>query len=137
KQTGKRQTRRVSHLFSGLIICHCGERMYVLGKGPKYICPKCRNKIPIDDIGAIFEEELRNFAISPEKLMAHLEKGKSTLQEKETLTGNLLKEQQKISGEIEKLHDLYQSGAIDKKGFASKYGKLAERRDQLEEELPQ
>ena len=137
RQKAKRVTKRVAHLFAGLVYCKCGTKMYVLTDSSKYTCNKCRNKMPINDLEAIFEQELKNFTVSPKELTAHLEKGKASLQAKDSLVENLLKEQKKISAEIEKLHELYQSGAIDKKGFGTKYHQFAERQAQLDDELPQ
>lgn len=137
RKSGKRTTKRVAHLFSGLVYCHCGAKMYVPTQSAKYVCQKCRNKIPIDDLEAIFAEELKNFVISPDQLAKHLAQGEESLQEKELLIEKLLKEERKVSAEIDKLHELYQSGAIDKKGFGSKYFQLAERKSQLEDEIPQ
>ena len=28
--------------------------MYVFARSPKYVCPKCRNKITIEDMEAVF-----------------------------------------------------------------------------------
>jgi site-specific DNA recombinase len=111
--------------------------MYVPRSSPKYLCEKCRNKIPIDDLDAIFEEQLKNFTVSPVELGAHMEKGKHSLQEKELLVEKLNKEHRKVAGEVERLHELYQAGEIDKKGFGQRYKQLSERRDQLENEIPQ
>ena len=137
RHKGKRVTKQVTHIFAGLVYCHCGTKMYVPSDSPKYICQKCRNKIPIADLEAIFEQELKNFIVSPKELIKHMEKGKVSLQEKEALLDTLFKEQKRIATEIEKLHDLYSSGAIDKKGFGAKYHQFAERQNQLEDEIPQ
>jgi site-specific DNA recombinase len=137
RKAGVRTTKPVAHLFSGLVFCHCGTKMYVMVKSPKYTCQKCRNKMPIGDLEGIFEDELKKFVFSPKELTNQLEKGMADLQTKESLIETLTKEQKKLSGEVDKLHDLYQSSAIDKAGFASKYGQYAARLQQIADELPQ
>lgn len=52
-------TRRVAHLCSGLLKCGCGQTMYVPTNSNKYVCSKCRNKIPKDDLETIVLENLK------------------------------------------------------------------------------
>jgi site-specific DNA recombinase len=70
------------HLFAGLLYCGCGQRMYVYLRSPKYICPKCRNKITMEGIEEIFREELKDFFISKEKVQAHLANANENLADK-------------------------------------------------------
>ncbi len=136
KGTAKRPAKLAVHLFAGLAYCHCGGKMYVPSNSPKYICKACRNKIPIIDLEAVFHEQLRNFFFFPEELAAHLREADTVLQESEGLLSVLTKERSKLATEIDKLYDLYQSGAIDKAGFGSKYHPLALRERQLDDEIP-
>ncbi|MBI5450136.1 MAG: recombinase family protein [Gammaproteobacteria bacterium] len=134
---GKRTTRQTVHLFSGLAYCHCGEKMYVPSNTPKYVCHACRNKIPLVDLEGVFHEQIKNFFFSTEEIAEHLSKASVVIHEKEGLLEVLHREQKKLAAEVDKLYDLYQSGAIDKVGFGVKYHPLAERQRQLEEEIPQ
>ena len=70
------------HLFAGLLFCGCGQRMYVFSRSPKYVCPKCRNKITIEDIEGVFHDELHDFFVSQEKIKSHLESANQNLADK-------------------------------------------------------
>lgn len=132
KKTGK----PVVHLFSGLTFCTCGAKMYVPSNSPKYTCKKCRNKMPLDDLEAIFHAEIKGFLFSDEEIAAHLEQANETIQQKLELLSVLEREAGKLQIESDKLYDLYQSGMIDKAGFGAKYRPLAERKEQLDNEIP-
>jgi len=134
---GKRKTRTTKQLFAGVAHCHCGRKMYVPSNTPKYICYGCRNKIPVEDLEAIFHQELRNFFFSPEEIAAHLEQTNDTIKKKAELLETLERERKKLITEVDKLYDLYQSSMIDKHGFGAKYHPLAERQKQLENEIPE
>ena len=83
----KRQTRKAVHLFAGYTYCHCGEKMYVWSNSPKYVCPTCRNKIPVGDLEAVYREQLRGFLLSPHQLAAHYEAADEAIAERERLIG--------------------------------------------------
>lgn len=136
REKGKRTTQRALHLFAGLTYCACGPKMYVLSNSPKYTCQKCRNKIPKDDLEAVFIEQIKHFSVSSDEISAHLERANTTIQTKAELLKVLEAERQKLNGEIDKLHDLYQSGMIDKHGFGAKYHPWADRFRQLDDEIP-
>jgi site-specific DNA recombinase len=134
---GKRPAKKVVHLFSGVTYCTCGQKMYVPSNSPKYTCYKCRNKIPVVDLEAVFHEQIRNFFFSNDEIAAHLQKADAAIKEKSELLSALENERNKLTGETDKLYDLYQSGMIDKHGFGAKYRPLSERQQQLDEEIPQ
>lgn len=133
----KRSTKPAVYLFSGLAYCACGTKMYVPSNSPKYTCQKCRNKMPLDDLEAVFHEQIKNFLISDQEINAHLEQANETVKEKSELLSVLEKEVVKLAHEIDKLYDLYQAGMIDMSGFGTKYKPLAERRDQLDNKIPE
>ena len=133
---GKRQTRPTVHLFSGVTSCGCGHKMYVPSNSPKYTCSKCKNKIPVGDLEVIFKEELRAFVFSADEIFGHVEAGNEKIQSFESLVGSLETEQKKLTGEADKLIELFQAHVLDKKGFGVRYEKLRIRLDQIEDQLP-
>jgi len=131
----RKPTRKVVHLFSGLTVCHCGAKMYVPSNSPKYICHQCRNKIPTDDLGAIFHEQLRGFIFSEVEISRYLEANDSALSGMQKRLALLQAEEGRVTAEADKLYDLYLSSAIDKAGFARRNRPLAERLRQLGDAL--
>lgn len=136
QKRGDKPARRVIHLFSGVAFCQCGTKMYVPSNSPKYICHACRNKIPVDDLEAVFREQLHHFFVSPEEITAHLSQANTTIKEKAELLAVLEKEHAKLTREIDSLIDLYQSQAIDKAGFSNRYRPMAERLEALKDTIP-
>lgn len=133
---GKRQTKPVTHLFAGVAACECGARMYVPSNSPKYVCSRCRNKIPAGDLEAIFKEELRAFVFSPDEISGHVQAGNEQVNSFEALIASMEVEQKKLTGEADKLIELYQSNLLGKKDFATRHEKQRGRLEQIAEELP-
>jgi site-specific DNA recombinase len=52
---------RTVHLFAGYIFCQCGEKMYVKDNTPKYVCRKCRNKVPVIEMENHFRAHLTGY----------------------------------------------------------------------------
>lgn len=124
------------HLFAGLLFCGCGQRMYVFSRSPKYVCSKCRNKIPMEDIEGIVREELESFFVSEEKVKAHLLSANHHLADKksrlETHSGRL----EKVRAEMRKVYQLYQSDQVSPEGFGKLYKPLEDQERALASELP-
>jgi site-specific DNA recombinase len=125
------------HLFSGLLYCQCGSKMYVRTAAPhSYLCFKCRNKIEKAALEQAFVNRLKGYFLSPEQITDNLRQANEQLAEKEQLLHALEKEITKVKGESDRLYQLYQDGQIDTKGFGDRYKPLNERLQQLNEELP-
>jgi site-specific DNA recombinase len=136
KRTDAPQGPKPVHLFAGLLYCGCGNKMYVFSRSPKYVCPECRNKIPIEDIEGIFRDELQDFFVSKEKVEEHLAKANGHLADrKEQLAGHT-REIENVRSEMRKTYDLYQKDQISPEGFGRIYKPLEERERALSAELP-
>jgi len=137
---GRKDKRRLGpkpvHLFAGLLYCGCGQKMYVFSRSPKYICPKCRNKIPMEDIEAIFREELQDFFVSKEKIQKHLTSANSYLTEKKERLALHTQKIEKVRSELKKVYQLYQADQISTEGFGKLYKPLEEAEKALATELP-
>lgn len=132
----KHVARRATHLFSGIAHCACGTKMYVRAGSPKYVCEACRNKIPLADLEAVFLSELRRFLLSPSEIAAHSRAASEAMREKEQLVERTLADLKKAESDEARVFELYHSGQIAKDDFARHHSPLAERRRQLDDELP-
>ena len=132
----RRATRPNVHLFSGFAHCECGAKMYVWSQSPKYICSKCRNKIPIADLEAVYRDQLSQFLMSPADISAHLAAADETIQEKERLIAATKGEVKKLEAEDERIYQLYIADKLTVDGFGERHKPIEDRLAQLEDELP-
>lgn len=132
----KRVGRKPVHLFAGVTYCMCGHKMYVPSNTPKYVCYKCRNKIPIDDLDRVFYEQLKKFFFSPEDIAEYLKEADGVIKDKEQLLDVLEREHRSVTKEMDKTYRLYTSDQISAEGFGRVYKPLEERLKQLEDEIP-
>jgi site-specific DNA recombinase len=124
------------HLFAGLLYCGCGQKMYVFSRSPKYVCYKCRNKIPMEDIEAIFRDELQDFFVSKEKVKAHLASANEHLSGTKARLASHSQRMERLKTEMRKLYQLYQTDQISPDGFGKLYRPLEAQEQALASELP-
>lgn len=140
KAKTKRIGRPAVHLFSGVVFCACGKKMYVPSNSPKYVCKSrlggCFNKIPVSDLERVFHEKLRDFFLDPAEVASYLSEGDETLRQKEDLVESLSRERSRLSSERDKLYRLYQEDGLSAKSFAERHRPLEERVEQLAAEIP-
>lgn len=137
RKTGSNIGRRAVHLFAGFCVCHCGQKMYVPSKRPRYRCWKCDNRIPVDDLEAIYHSELKGYLFSDAQIAAYREETGHALREREEKVSQLTKEAERVRREMDKVYALYLDDKISGEGFASRYRPLEERSKTLESELPE
>lgn len=129
-------SRRPVQLFGGLTWCACGHKMYVVSNSPKYVCQKCRNKLPIEDLETVFLDQLKGFLLSPEDVRRHLDSADRGIAEKKELITGLEREHAKVRQEMDQVYRLYIDGQINPAGFGERHRPLETRLAQIDDELP-
>jgi len=104
---------------------------------PKYVCGKCRNKIGVEDLEAIFQEQLKSFFVSPDEITKYLGKADETIREKEELLESLTEESRRLRTEMDKLMKLYTEDILPKEELGKRYKPLYERVKRIEDQLPE
>lgn len=134
----KRPTKPATQLFSGILLCDCGGKMYYHPDGQKYKCTKCRKtKIAAEDIEEIYYGQLKIFLLSDNNFDKFLSKAKQEISEKEKTLQTLTKDKNRIKGEMEKKMDLYMAGQIPKDRFGEHYNPLDVQLRQIEKTIPE
>lgn len=136
QRKNRKPTRRTVQLFAGIVHCACGHKMYVPSNSPKYICQKCRNKIPVVDLEGIYHQQLRDFFFSASDMAQYLGEADRVLREKEELLRVHMEEKKKVAQQMDKVYDAYMDDEITKESFGQRYRPLEERLAQLEEQIP-
>lgn len=137
-QSGRRKaTNNREHLFTGLIHCSCGSKMYHISTTKKYVCQKCKRKIPRDDMDSIFKEQLRGLVLNEDELRDKLNDTRSQVDSIDSQVETLRAEMPKIEAKLEELLDLHSKGEIPTNGFGKHYQPHFDRLQEIESTLPE
>jgi len=136
ERKNKRPSRKAVHLFTSHVFCHCGGKMAAPSNSPKYICQKCRNKIPMQDLEEIYQEQLKNFFFSPKDIANYLSQADQVIKEKETLMTSLEKQKQSLLLEKEKVYRAYINDVISMQEYGVQFRPITQRLEQMEKEIP-
>lgn len=131
----KRLGRTTVQLFAGLTFCSCGQKMYVPTNSPKYTCHKCRNKIPIDDLEAVYVSELKGLFMSRPRIEEALAQANESLTKLEEILQAKLGEGQKCQQEIDRVYKLYIEEKLTTDQFNDFYQPLDARQKQIQDEV--
>lgn len=127
--------RRPVQPFAGLVKCQCGGMMYVPSNNPKYVCRRCRNKIPITDLESIYHEQLKGFFVG--EVAATFEPAaQESIRQREAMLSQLEAERQKVRQQTDTVFELLMAGQLTKDSFAERHRPLEQRLAQLGTELP-
>lgn len=108
-------------LFTGYLVCHCGGKMYEPSNNKKYVCRDCKQKIPKEDLEAIFQDQLQEFILSENILERVISQGGEELNEKKSLLESIQREEEKLNTRINSLIDLHSKGQIPTEDFSGFY----------------
>jgi len=136
KTKGERPARKATYAFTGFVRCGCGEAMYVPSNTPKWVCYKCRNKIPVVDLDGLFRDELKTYMVDPDKAAAYVSGATNGVAEKRDLLTKLKGEKERVKFEADKCFELYQTGSLNAEQFKDRFQPLDARRKQIEKEIP-
>ncbi len=125
------------HIFTGAVRCACGGKMYVFSNSPKYVCGKCRHRIPCEDLEFLFREHVRDYCVNPDTLRHYIERVSDGLREKRALADTMRQDIARLKDESEHVLKLYMAKKITAERFGELDAPATERRKQLEAELPQ
>src|SRR5438876_9469728 len=126
------------YLYSTIpkILAGSGQKMYVPTDTGKYVCYKCRNKIPLEDLEAVFAEQLKQYFLSPTDILQYLAEADHTIKEKQELLITLGRERQKVEQGMDKVYRAYINDEISMEGFGRQYKPLEARLKQLQDQAP-
>jgi site-specific DNA recombinase len=134
----KKPAKKPVHLFTNLLFCSCGSKMYIPSNSKKYVCAACReSRIESSDLEEIYFEQLKSFLLTEDHLKTYLIKANETIDGKIEQLKSLHQELKKVREHMSKLLDLHLSGELPKEGFGGRYNPLNERAKQIETNLPQ
>jgi site-specific DNA recombinase len=127
---------RGKYLFAGKVKCeHDGQTMYVLNESPKFVCRKCRSKIPQDDLEAIFRDRLRAFFSSREEIDAYLKTTTDQIEAKASQMQVLKRERVSLASDRDKLLRGYLDGTIEPARYKQADKEAAERGEGIEQSI--
>ena len=136
RKSGRKPGRKPVQLFAGIVYCACGQKMYVPSNTPKYVCQKCRNKIPTEDLEAVFHEQLKEFVLSPTDLEGYVAEADHVIREKGELLDRLQQDHRSVTQQMDRVTQAYFKDEVSMQGYGRQYRPLEERLNQLESEIP-
>jgi site-specific DNA recombinase len=136
EQRVPRVARRSPHLFTGILICRCGKRMYVQSESKRYRCTDCKAKVSGEDLEAIFLEQLKGILISPDSIAEHLVQVDGEIVKRQERLAALESEASRARQDMAKLFRLYTGDHISPAGFEERNRPLEERLRSILDEIP-
>jgi site-specific DNA recombinase len=134
KSDRHRKNRKTKALFSGLVECQCGTKMYPEYKSPKYVCRSCRNKIGIEILEEIFHSQLKEFFLDSGEMKKQFEKAQEKITDREHRLHQHQRAMADLRHKTSSLIDLYSNNELSKEEFREHHNPIKEQLGQLEED---
>ena len=125
-----------AQIFTGLLKCGCGGRMYVYTGSPNYTCTKCKNRIAAATIEQIFIGTIADSLADGGRIAVHLDAARQKVAERIHRAELARQQIASTRDEMRKLYELYLGGGMSVDQFKQVNIPLSERLTQLTEELP-
>ena len=123
------------HTFSGMLRCSCGAGMAVPSNTAKYVCAKCRNNIPCEDLEDIFRDQLGRLILDRPDLFGEPPSADENIADAEDRLADSRAELRKTKSEMSHFERLFASGEISLERFGEVHAPLEEKRGILTEEI--
>lgn len=134
KKQGKVR-RKAIHLFSGILLCQCGTKMYMRSNSPKYVCRNCKNGIKPNELEEIFHAQLKNFLFSDTLIQKHIDDVMKQVKGKERLLDTRKKDLLSTKKKITDILNLYHEGELSNQAFREHHSPLYEEQKQIEQSI--
>ena len=130
--------REGKYMFSGILRCECGKKLYVTPyqgmRIPRYVCTTCKNKISEDVLLEHFLPKLHEIVVNPADLQSEVDTDILLAQKSDEL--KLLKsEKTKNQNRIDALFELFTDKLVTKEVFSERHVPLEERKAQITAEI--
>lgn len=126
------------YLFSGILRCECGKKLYVAPykamKIPRYVCTSCKNKISEDVLLEHFLPKLHEIVVNPDELKSEADT-EALLAQKADELKVLKTEKVKNQNRIDSLFELFTDKMVTKEVFGERHALLQERKEQIMAEI--
>lgn len=123
ERDGKTKKRRPGvHIFSGVIFCHCGHKMYMRSQSPRYVCSgkTCKNQIEPSMLEDFYRKQLVGIIEQETEIQKHINKERDRISTLNTQYSDHSLRMRELTTQINNLFELYNAKQLVKEDF-SKY----------------
>ncbi len=135
KESRSLSGKKPVHTFSGILCCFCGGNMAVPSNSPKYVCTKCRNKIPCEDLEEIFRDQLSRLILDRPDIFGDPPSSDENIADAEDLLSEAREKLRKAKSEMTHFERLIAADKISLERFGEVHSPLEEKRETLSKKI--